>query len=215
MVEKIMTIKEVQFPAIYHNGQLIGYGGNQEWFQKKWHRDAGCASTTGANLAAYYAAKYPQMKNLPHGENYNFEWADYLSIMDELFSYMKPGFLGYPFARSFAIQFIRFGRDHDLLLKLNRPIKYRSASESYAYVKEHIDAGQPIALLVLFHRAKELEHINWHWMTITGYSVDQDEPQKEEIIISNYGQRETVNLQMLFEKHPKNVLRMVSFHIPS
>ena len=39
---------------IYENNQLIGYGGNQEWFEDSWAQKAGCASVLASHLYTYY-----------------------------------------------------------------------------------------------------------------------------------------------------------------
>lgn len=36
--------KELSMIHIYENNQLIGYGGNQEWFEDLWAQKAGCGT---------------------------------------------------------------------------------------------------------------------------------------------------------------------------
>ena len=48
--------RELPCPEITSGQAVIGYGGNQEWFSGKFQRLAGCASVTGSNIAAIYAA---------------------------------------------------------------------------------------------------------------------------------------------------------------
>ena len=33
-----MMEKELSMIHIYENNQLIGYGGNQDWFEDSWHK---------------------------------------------------------------------------------------------------------------------------------------------------------------------------------
>ena len=56
-----MITKELNFPTVYNKDTITGYGGNQEWFSEKIKRKAGCGCTSGANLAAYYASRQPEM----------------------------------------------------------------------------------------------------------------------------------------------------------
>ena len=39
----------------------------------------------------------------------------------------------------------------------------------YDFVRRGIDAQNPLALLILRHRAPELKEDNWHWVTVSGY----------------------------------------------
>ena len=90
-------------------------------------------------------------------------------------------------------------------------MKSKSLEDSFQYVKSCIDAGNPIAVLILSHRAKQLRDDNWHWVTITGYIEDTDK-KVAQIIRSNYGKREIIRSDIMFEVHSRNKIRMVSFH---
>ena len=45
---------ELKITKIYNQQELIGYGGNQDWFLDSWSQKAGCASILGSNMYAYY-----------------------------------------------------------------------------------------------------------------------------------------------------------------
>ena len=76
------------------------------------------------------------------------------------------------------------------------------------FLKEAIAKGNPVAFLVLRHRAPEMRENNWHWVTITGWIEDVGGDQ---VIVSNCGEREVYPAEMLLENHRGNVLRMVWF----
>jgi len=202
--------KELKFPTITLKDTSVGYGGNQEWFGQNWKRQAGCGSTSGANLAAYYATIDTGMANLYQGNRTSFNQIEYVQAMDEMFTYMKPNIFGYPYIHKFSKQFVKFCGEHGVKMEASILKKYHTTEEAFKFVKNQIDAGQPVALLVLLHRAKQLREDNWHWMTITGYVEDKDQ-NIAQIIRSNYGKREIVNADILFEVHNRNVVRMVSF----
>ena len=48
-----MMKKELSMIHIYENNQLIGYGGNQEWFEDSWAQKAGCASVLASHPSLY------------------------------------------------------------------------------------------------------------------------------------------------------------------
>jgi len=208
-----MTAKELNFPIVYNKDRVIGYGGNQEWFLQSWKRNSGCGSTSGANLAAYYAYNYPQMVNIYQGDLINFNQNEYLRVMEEMFTYMKPGPMGFPYIKKFGKKFVQFCKNHGISMEACVFDNYKNSDAAFNFVRESIDARQPIALLILLHRAKELREYTWHWVTITGYMEDNDNARASKIIISNYGKREVINKDMMFEVHPKNKIRMVNFRI--
>lgn len=207
-----MKIKELDFPIIYRDDNATAYGGNQDWFHESWQKRAGCASTSGANLAAYYAQKNPLMKNFYAGDSKHLNQMEYLKLMEEMYRYMKPGPMGFPYVKKFAKQFIRFCKDHGETMQASILSDFDTEIEAFHFVKENIDKDRPIALLILFHRAGEIRENTWHWVTITGYEEELNSHNSSKVIISNYGKLETMDAKVLFEVHPKNTLRMVSFH---
>lgn len=203
--------KELKFPIIYKNAKVIGYGGNQEWFTGSWQRKAGCASTSGANLAAYYASNYRDMIDLYQGDKDSFIWEEYLHAMEEMYAYMTPGPMGFPYVKRYAKQFKKFCEDKGISLEPCIMEHVKSTKEAYEFVKWNIHNNIPVALLILHHRAEELREDNWHWVTITGYEEDENRMEHANLILSNCGMRQVVKMSMLFEVHPKNTIRMVSF----
>lgn len=209
-----MLKRELNFPIVYQNNTVAGYGGNQEWFSHNMKRRAGCGCTSGVNLAACFAANHPKMAGLYDGNTKKFDQVEYVRAMDEMYDYMKPGFLGYPYVKKFGRQFVKFCKDHGITAEASFCKKFRSKEEAFTFVKENIDADQPVALLILFHRAHALREDNWHWVTITGYLEEEENPDEAELILSNCGERQVVKAAQLFEVHRKNTIRMVSFRIP-
>ena len=86
--------EELQCPRITWNGKIVGYGGNQEWFSGEFQRLAGCGSVTGSNLAAIYAASDENMKPLYDPKTDPYCKEEYLKLMETMYAYMKPGFMG-------------------------------------------------------------------------------------------------------------------------
>lgn len=208
-----MFEKELNFPMVYRKDTIVGYGGNQEWFSQNLKRKAGCGCTSGANLAAYYAANHPEMTGIYDGNRKKFDQEEFIQAMEEMYTYMKPGLIGYPYVKKFGRQFAKFCKEHGIEADAKFCHGFRSKEEAFTFVKESIDSGDPVALLILFHRAHALREDNWHWVTITGYTENEDNPDEAEIILSNCGERQTVNAHQLFEVHRKNTIRMVSFRI--
>lgn len=72
-----MSENELSIPAVYCKDEAIGYGGNQEWFSHEWKKRARCGCTSGTNLAAYYAAKYPAMIGYPYLKKFGRQFVRY------------------------------------------------------------------------------------------------------------------------------------------
>lgn len=185
---------ELQMPLIYIDEKQIGYGGDQDWFHDKWAQRAGCASILASNLYAYYH----------HQETYQLN--EFMEIMEEMFEIMKPGHMGYPYLYKFARSFVkRLQQDHIYL----KPV-YQKKSKNYkhalTYVLDSLNAGHPVGMLILYHRAPELEEDNWHWICISGYIPTN---RGHDIIFSDCGERRIVDSHILFDTHPHNVFKMV------
>ena len=90
--------KELYCPQIIKDGRIIGYGGDQEWFPGDFQRLAGCGSVTGSNIAVIYAMNKDEFKSLyqPEEGQDAKEQEQYLKLMQTMYQYMKPGFMGYP-----------------------------------------------------------------------------------------------------------------------
>jgi hypothetical protein len=208
-----MSEKELNFPMVYQGDTMVGYGGNQEWFSHDWKKKAGCGCTSGTNLAAYYASSRLEMAGIYDGNLKRFDRAEYVQAMEEMYTYMRPGLMGYPYVKKFGRQFAKFCREHGFEAEARFCHGFHSREEAMGFVKESIDGGDPVALLILFHRAHALKEDNWHWVTITGYREEEGNSGVPEVILSNCGERQTVNAHQLFEIHRNNTIRMVSFRI--
>lgn len=148
---------ELKIPIIYQNQQMIGYGGNQEWFHDTWAQKAGCASVLASNMYAYYH------------QNSVYELSEFLKVMEKMFHHMTPGYMGYPYLYKFARTFMKMMKSEGFAFK---PV-YQKRSKNYkhamTFVLQSLDEGHPVGMLILHHSAPELEEDNWHWICLSGY----------------------------------------------
>lgn len=198
--------KELVCPHILKDGIIIGYGGNQEWFPGEFQRLAGCGSVTGSNMAAIYAAMDETMGTLYDPDGDAWEYGQYLKLMETMYHYMRPGFMGYPLIRRFAKDFCKYAKDRGILLKDKRLFLPKEKGESLEFILESINHNHPVAFLILRHPAKEFREDNWHWVTITGY-----DEEKHQLIWSNCGEREEIDWSLLFDSNVKYYVGMVCF----
>lgn len=189
---------ELPLTKVYENNELIGYGGDQDWFEERWARRAGCASVLATNLVSYY-------KNIKTSNKDEF-----VKNMEEMFTWMTPGRMGFPYLYKFAHQFVAYFRLQGLSFK---PI-YQKTSKSYehalSFVLKSIDEKHPVGLLILHHRAHELKDDNWHWVCISGYIKKES---GYDIIFSDCGKRRILDAKILFDVCKFNVFKMVRFQV--
>ena len=193
--EVIKIMKELHIPHIYNSEKLIGYGGNQDWFEDEWAQKAGCASVLASNMYAYYQHQETFSKN------------QFLSIMNSMFKNMTPGQMGYPFLYKFARTFVDILGEEGIYLQPVYQKKSKDTKHALSFVLKHIDEGHPIGMLILYHRAPELKDDNWHWVCLSGYIETKD---GYDIIFSDCGERRIINADILFDTHCHNVYKMVS-----
>lgn len=186
---------ELKITQVYEN-ELIGYGGNQDWFEDGWARRAGCGSVLGSNLYAYYMNIEKCHKS------------EFLNIMNDLYRYMTPGRMGFPYFYKFAHKMIERMNKEDIKLKPRYLKKPKSVPQSIKFIQTSIDNKHPVGVLILSHRAKELEEDNWHWVCISGYERKEDDV---DIIFSDCGERRVISASILFEIDCRNIVKLVSF----
>ena len=201
-----MMRKELYCPNITKEGRMIGYGGNQEWFSGDFQRLAGCGSVTGSNIAAIYAMSKDQYQILYRTEYERCEQKEYLKLMETMYEYMKPGFMGYPLIGRFAKDFKRYARDRGIIFESEQLFLPKTKQQALDFILPAIKEENPVAFLILKHPAYELREDNWHWVTITGF-----DEEKEILIWSNCGEREKISWNMLFDTEKKYYVGMVKF----
>lgn len=202
--------KELYCPLIKRDGKIVGYGGNQEWFSGSFQRLAGCGSVTGSNMAAIYAASRPEMRALYHPEYEAEAYESYLKLMEDMYDYMKPGFMGYPLIGRFAKDFKAYAADRGVMLQSDELFLPKEKKQILDFIFKGILDGHPVAFLILRHPAKELREDNWHWVTITGF-----DEEKEQLIWSNCGEREEIDWNMLLDTGSKYYVGIVRFSFVS
>lgn len=200
--------KELHCPQIIKDGKIIGYGGDQEWFPGDFQRLAGCGSVTGSNIAAIYALSREGWKELyqvrPDESAEDYE--SYLNLMQTMYQYMKPGFMGYPLIGRFAKDFKKYASDRGIKLRSEQMFLPKTKKQALDFILPALKQGHPVAFLILRHPAYELREDNWHWVTITGF-----DEEKEKLIWSNCGEREEIDWNMLFDTDKKYYVGIVKF----
>jgi hypothetical protein len=195
------------FPLVRMKSGRLAYGGDQEWFGRWRQRLAGCAPVSGANLAAYYELGIRPDGGMSDGRRvYTFD--SFLDKMNVLWGYMTPGFNGFPYMWKYIEKFRQFAADNGAQAESSNFNGWHSPGEAVSFVRGALEEGNPAVMLVLSHKAPEMKENTWHWMTVTGL-----DDERNRVIISNYGSRETYDADRLFEVDPHNDVNLTYFRI--
>lgn len=163
---------------------------------------------TGSNIAAIYAMSRDELRSLyqPEDGEDPREQEQYLNLMESMYQYMKPGFMGYPLIGRFAKDFKRYAADRGIEFTSEQLFLPKNKTQALDFILPALKEGNPVAFLILKHPAYELREDNWHWVTITGF-----DEEKELLIWSNCGEREEIDWNMLFDADKKYYVGMVKF----
>ena len=186
------------FPVVLLDDGSAAYGGSQNWYSEFWNRKAGCAAVCASDLAAFH-----HLGIEPASDN-TISQARFLTLMDEMFCYMRPGMRGFPHADKFLTQFLSYAQAHGAEFCGEVIENWASAEDAFRCVRRSIADNLPLALLILGHNAPEIDENTWHWMCVTGF-----DPDSREILISNYSRREWMQADIVFDPSEGNEVRLV------
>lgn len=182
----------LDYPKIYEDKKLIGFGGNQDWFVDVWARKAGCASVSATDIFIYYTKHERE-----------FAKTMYLDYMNEMFKLMEPGKRGFPYVYIYARRLSRLLNNCKYRI-YRRPLVYDASK----IIIDSINHGHPLGLLILTHRRRKVRDDLWHWVTIVGY----EETEKGlDIVFLDCGEEKRIPARIIFEKNRFNIVKMVRF----
>ena len=152
------TLAEPEFMNITGPDGEIYIGGSQDWFDKRWHRIAGCGPVAASNLMWYTLRM--------HGEKSRYE-----ALMREMYSFMTPGMHGVNKSELFTNAVLRYCAEAGLQINLNVLEIPKAASSRpdidvvYEFLSKALRSDTPVAFLNLSNgTVRNLE--KWHWVTI-------------------------------------------------
>lgn len=199
---------EVQnFPRVIDSTGQVSYGGSQRWYRRSLRRLAGCGPTCAANLAAFYQIGVRPDSFLDDSVPL-YTKKQYVELMDHTWEYVKPGMRGFPWRDRFQEEFLRYAKDHGCSLHTGFLESWEDSEAPFSFVRGEIEAGRPLALLVLGHTEPSLDDETWHWMTITGL-----DPDERKLLISNYGKRQLLDADLVFSPAEGNDVHLISFQV--
>lgn len=153
----------------------IYFGGNQEWYKKKWRRLSGCGPTVVSNIIYY-------MNNWNLGLEQNdtpFIKNDFIIIMEDVWKYVTPTLGGIPSTSYLMKGIIKYRNAKKLsfeLAYLDIPKKKERGpgfKQILMFLEEALHNNTPVAFLNL-NNGEEKQLDPWHWVTIVTLDYEED-----------------------------------------
>jgi len=139
-------------------------GGSQEWYEDIWQKKSGCGPVTASNLIWYMTRM-------------NSGFADYMSMMLEMFTFVTPSMQGVNTSKIFSDGVTQYGVEHgmDIGTKVlevpSWPRKRPDIIAASEFIETALSSDSPIAFLNLSNGTLEnLE--SWHWVTLISFDSE-------------------------------------------
>lgn len=155
-----------ELPYFYINDS---YGSCQNWFSDRMMRLGGCAAVTACDSCVYLTLHKGMGPLYPYRTD-PVQKPEYLRFAMEMKPYLRPRWTGIDRLEIFTDGFGAFLRNRG-----HRALGMEAFSgdlpedAAAAAVKDRINAGFPVPMLVLKHTDPELKDYVWHWFLLTGY----------------------------------------------
>ena len=171
------------------------YGGNQDWFSSFMMRVGGCAAETACDSSVFFALHRGLTKIAP--ENVSALTKEkYTEFAGKMRPYLSPRISGIDRLDIYTEGYAKYLHDcGETRLKMTHLDGTEPYEEARAAVVRQIDAGYPVAALILNHRSRKLRDYVWHWFLINGYN---DTENGFEVKTVTYGSYEWLNLDELW-----------------
>lgn len=174
-----ISIKNPEILNIYNPlDNKTYFGGDQEWYHKKWNKESGCGPTSGANITAYLALTKGHLRKLYTGDS--MEQKDFTSHMEVMFRYITPGPMGVNSLDKYINGCMDYVKEKEVSLTAKSlsvdmfSFKKRDIKKLEEFVVEGLSANCPLAFLNL-SKGEEIKLQSWHWITITQARIENDD----------------------------------------
>ena len=155
-----------ELPYFSING---GFGGNQSWFLDPWMHIGGCGALTMCDFLIYMAKNRNRTECYPYDIN-ALSKKDYRRFGMSMKPYLRPRESGIKDLETFIDGAGIYLEDSEIEGITVEPFDgHRPYEEAEAVVRDRIDSGLPLAMLMLRHQNKRFNFFEWHWFLIVGF----------------------------------------------
>lgn len=192
------------------------FGGNQEWFTNVVMNIGGCGAATACDCCIYFARERG-LKELYPFDAEHLSREDYKKFSQIMKPYIRPRAGGVKKLEWFTEGFQKYRKDcgagtakKPVHIKTEEFSGSRPEKEARQLIRTQIDAGIPLACLMLRHKDKEkFKDFIWHWFLIVGYEETQEDFR---VVIATYGERTVFSLRELWNTGFEEKGGLVTFH---
>lgn len=184
-------MKEIEFLDI--DG---AYGGDQHWFKKPMMHLGGCSTVCACHSAALLAARSDGREALCPFKGLRITKKEFRPFFREMFRYVCPGVRGMPKLSLFEDGFSAYAASKGCAAEYEALEGDEPFGLARGLVKRAIDGGYSPLFLLLEHRLDEIDDIEWHWFSITGY---EERGEDMTIAFSTWGERRELDLASLWD----------------
>lgn len=182
-------------------------GGNQDWFTDPIMRLGGCAAETACDSSIWFS-KYFGKDLYPYDID-DIRKKDYKAFGASMKPYLRPRFRGIDRLSIYTDGFGAFLRRHgEEGISMEEYPGSAPADEAFQKVREQIDAGLPVPMLMLKHKDRRFEDYVWHWFILAGY----DEVTRA-IKTVTYSEAEWVDFPALWDTGYEEKGGLILFHL--
>ncbi len=170
------------------------YGGDQHWFRHPMMKLGGCSTVCGCHLAAELALRFDLPALYPYDSN-SITKAQFNKFAKEMFKYIYPTRRGMPETRLFADGFTKYAASVGTAVSYASLDGGEPVEAAESFLRKMLDGGHSVQYLLLEHAAPDIDDIEWHWFTVTGY----DDTDGFDILFSTWGERRQLPLAHLWD----------------
>ncbi len=181
---------KLELPILTIDG---AYGGDQHWFRRPMMRLGGCSTVCACHAAAELALRFGRSALFPYSKN-EISKTQFCRFAKTVYRYVYPGRRGMPETRLFEEAFSAYAASVGEEARFASLPGGASQPEAEAFIRAALCGGHTVQYLLLEHAAPDIDDIEWHWFTVTGF----DDAQGFEIFFSTWGERRGIRLDKLW-----------------
>lgn len=150
------------------------YGGSQDRLPSYIMRLGGCAAVAACD-SCIYLKLYKNKKALCSLSGNQLKGKEYIEVFNAVKPYLRPRLMGIDRLDIFISGFKNYmDKVGQVGLEVFPWSGENSPEDTREMIRRQIDDGFPIPILLLRHKAPELDFYVWHWFMLTGYDTGQD-----------------------------------------
>ena len=172
------------------------FGGSQYWFKKPAMYYGGCSTVCACHVAALAAAKKDGREALCPFDGLAVTKKQFRPFFRDMFKYVYPGPRGMPKISLFEAGLAKYADSKGCAFDFEGVEGNESYLSAESLITRSIDGGFSPQFLLLNHTDAQIDDIEWHWFSITGYERREGDI---EVAFSTWGERRTISLRRLWE----------------